>query len=351
MFSSSKQVLGLDIGSSSIKAFQVTETRKGFELLKFTIKDVLPDSIVDGAIMDSASVVQVINEILKELKVKKLNACTSISGHSVIVKKISVTKMAETELRDAISLEAEQYIPFDIDDVNIDFQIIGDSKTTEGQMEIILVAAKKEQINDYSNLIRETGLLPVIVDLDAFALQNCYEVNYEEEPEKTIALVNIGASSININILKNRISAFVRDIPLGGKQYTEAIQKEMQLSFAEAEKLKKFIAPQRQVPSEVECILNGVSDEICQEIKRSFDFFRTQTQEVGVDKIYLSGGSSKIPGFDKLLAERTGMEVKPLDPFRRIKINEKKFDLKLLKEITHMSCVGMGLAIRKFEGK
>ena len=336
MFSSSKQVLGLDIGSSSIKAFQVTETRKGFELLKFTIKDVLPDSIVDGAIMDSASVVQVINEILKELKVKKLNACTSISGHSVIVKKISVTKMAETELRDAISLEAEQYIPFDIDDVNI---------------EIILVAAKEEQINDYSNLIRETGLLPVIVDLDAFALQNCYEVNYEEEPEKTIALVNIGASSININILKNRISAFVRDIPLGGKQYTEAIQKEMQLSFAEAEKLKKFIAPQRQVPSEVECILNGVSDEICQEIKRSFDFFRTQTQEVEVDKIYLSGGSSKIPGFDKLLAERTGMEVKPLDPFRRIKINEKKFDLKLLKEITHMSCVGMGLAIRKFEGK
>src|SRR3989304_1244633 len=267
MLFSEKQVVGLDIGSSLIKAFQIAETRKGFRLLKFAVKDVVPDAIVDGAIMDSASVVQAIKEILKEMKIKKSLVSTAIAGHSVIVKRINVNKMTEDELREAISLEAEQYIPFGIDDVNMDFHIIGDSKAIEGQMEIILAAAKKEQINEYSNLIRETGLMPVIVDLAAFALQNCYEANYEEEDGKTIAIVSIGASSINTNILKNRISSFVRDIPLGGKQYTEAIQKELQLSFSEAEKLKKSSSPQGGVPPGIEGILNGVSEEICQEIK------------------------------------------------------------------------------------
>ena len=345
----SKQILGLDIGSSLIKAFQVNETRKGFELVNFSIKDVLHDSIVDGAIMDSTSVVQPIYEVLKELKIKNCNVCTSISGHSVIVKKINVTKMAANELKDALSIEAEQYIPFDIDDVNMDFHIIGDSKVDPNQMEIILVAAKKEQINDYSNLIREAGMIPVIVDLAAFALQNCYEINYEEEIDKTIALVNIGASSININILKNMISVFIRDIPLGGKQYTEAIQKELQLSFAEAEKLKKNIGSDKKVPEGIEGILISVSEEICQEIKRSFDFFKSQTSERDVNKIYLSGGSSKVLWFDKLLSERTGLEVKPLDPFRRIKIDNKNVNLELLKEIAPMSGVGIGLAIRRFE--
>jgi len=345
---SGQPLIGLDIGSSSIKAFQVRETRGAFEISRFAIKDIVPDSIVDGAIMDSASVVQVINEILKELKIKKSMVSTAIAGHSVIVKRINVTKMTESELKEAITLEAEQYIPFDIDDVNMDFHIIGDSKTAEGQMEIILVAAKKEQVNDYSNLIRETGLIPVIVDLAAFALQNCYEANYEDEPEKTLALVNIGASSININILKNRLSSFVRDIPLGGKQYTEAIQKELQLSFQEAEKLKRTRDSSGKAPAELEGILSGVSEEICQEIKRSFDFFRTQASEAEVDKIYLSGGSSKISGLDKMLSERVGIEVKFLDPFRRIKVDEKKINLQLLKEIAPMSGVGIGLAIRRF---
>lgn len=344
-----KQVVGLDIGSSSIKAFHVAETKKGFHLLKFAVKDVVPDSIVDGAIMDSASVVQAIKEILKEMKIKNSLVSTAIAGHSVIVKRINVNKRTEDELREAISLEAEQYIPFDIDDVNMDFHIIGDSKDSEGQMEIILVAAKKEQINEYSNLIKETGLLPVIVDLAVFALQNCYEVNYEEEDGKTIALVNIGASSININILKNNISSFVRDIPLGGKQYTEAIQKELQLSFPEAEELKKSGSPQGGAAPEIEGILNGVSEEICQEIKRSFDFFKTQTAEVGVDKIYLCGGSSKVFGLDKILSARTGIEVGMLDPFRRVKIDEKSKDFQFLKEIAPMSVIGVGLAIRKFK--
>ncbi|OGL42291.1 MAG: hypothetical protein A3C43_03615 [Candidatus Schekmanbacteria bacterium RIFCSPHIGHO2_02_FULL_38_11] len=348
MLFSEKQVVGLDIGSSLIKAFQIAETKKGFRLLKFAVKDVVPDAIVDGAIMDSASVVQAIKEILKEMKIKKSLVSTAIAGHSVIVKRINVNKMTEDELREAISLEAEQYIPFGIDDVNMDFHIIGDSKAIEGQMEIILAAAKKEQINEYSNLIRETGLMPVIVDLAAFALQNCYEANYEEEDGKTIAIVSIGASSINTNILKNRISSFVRDIPLGGKQYTEAIQKELQLSFSEAEKLKKSSSPQGGVPPEIEGILNGVSEEICQEIKRSFDFFKTQTSEADVDKIYLCGGSSKVFGLDKILSSRIGIEVSMLDPFRRVKIDEKSKDFQLLKEIAPMSGIGVGLAIRKF---
>ena len=342
-----KQVVGLDIGSSSIKAFLVAETKKGFQLLKFAVKDVVPDSIVDGAIMDSASVVQAIKEILKEMKIKNFLVSTAIAGHSVIVKRVNVSKRTEAELREAISLEAEQYIPFDIDDVNMDFHIIGDSKASEGQMEIILVAAKKEQINEYSNLIRETGLMPVIVDLAVFALQNCYEVNYEEDG-KTIALINIGASLININILKNSISSFVRDIPIGGKQYTEAMQKELQLSFSEAEKLKKSCSVKEEISPEIEGILNSVNEEICQEIKRSFDFFKTQTAEADVDKIYLCGGSSKVFGLDKVLSSRTGIEVGMLDPFRRVKIDEKSNNFRLLKEIAPMSIIGVGLAVRKF---
>src|SRR5467141_2320296 len=237
---SPKAVVGLDIGSSAVKAVELKPSGKSFKVTSFAIEPVPPDSIVDGAIIDGTAVADAIKRLFENKAFKTKDVAASLSGNAVIVKKISLPVMTEAELAESIYWEAEQYIPFDIQDVNLDYQILdaGTGAESSGTMDVLLVAAKKEKIADYTGVISQAGRVPVIVDVDAFAMQNAYEINYGLDPQAVVVLLHAGESDININIVTGDQSLFTRDVSIGGNAYTEAVQKELNLPFDSAEQVK-----------------------------------------------------------------------------------------------------------------
>src|SRR4030042_1125180 len=238
MWGKKKEVIGLDIGCSSIKLVELKEDKNGHKLQNLAIAPMPSEAIVDGALMDSVTIIDTIRDVIATSKTKTKDVVTSVSGHSVIVKKISLPLMTEAELEESIQWEAERYIPFDINDVNIDFQIFGSTPENPEVMDVVLVAAKKDIINDYVSIIMESGLNPIIIDIDSFALENMLAISYDIGKEETVAIANVGASVTNINIIRNNISAFTRDVFTGGNKITEDIQRQLHVDHEEAEKIK-----------------------------------------------------------------------------------------------------------------
>jgi type IV pilus assembly protein PilM len=345
-FSKSKNVVGLDIGSSAIKLVELKEKKGGtYQLVKLGIERLSPEAIVDGSIMDSSMVVETISKLNSEKGVKNSNYATSLSGHSVIIKKISLPAMSPEELAESIQWEAEQYIPFDINDVNLDYVPLNTG--TGDNVEVILVAVKKEKINDYTSVISQTGKIPVMVDVDAFALQNAYELNSDGDENKVVALVNIGASVTNVNVLSQGNSMFWRDITFGGNQYTDAIQRELSLSFEQAEELKRGHTIGDHTVQQVIPILNSVSEDFAGELRKTLDFFTATSGADRVDEIVLAGGGSGVLNLDAILRDKFGIPVTILDPFRRITVDESEFNPEELAEIAPSMAVAVGLAMRK----
>ena len=341
-----KNVIGLDIGSSSIKIVELRETKDGFKLQHLGISPLPPEAIVDGALMDSVTIIDTIRDLVTSTS-KTRDVVTSVSGHSVIVKKITLPFMTETELEESIQWEAERHIPFDINDVNIDFQILGYRSENPDLMDVILVAAKKDIINDYVSVIMEAGLNPVVMDIEAFALENMLGINYEIEKDDIVAIANLGATVTNINILKDNLSAFTRDIFKGGNQITEEIQRQLHVDYEEAEKIKVGQKGEGASQSVVENVLRSASESLAVEIGNSLDFFQSSTTSQKISKLYLSGGGSKIKDFDIILQQQIGIPVEIANPFKRIEYNEKSFDPEYLREIGSVMAVGVGLASRK----
>jgi len=346
-----KNVIGIDIGSSSIKLVELIEGKNGFKLQNLAISSLPPEAIVDGAFMDSVTIIDTIRDLLTTSKVKTKDVVTSVSGHSVIVKKISLPFMTEAELEESIRWEAERYIPFDINDVNIDFQTFGANPENPEVMDVVLVAAKKDIINDYVSVIMEAGLNPVIIDIDAFALENMVAINYEIGKEEVVAIVNVGASITNINILKDNVSGFTRDIFKGGNQITEDIQRQLHVDYDEAEKIKVGSKVDVTARSIVQNLLKTASESLAVEIRNSLDFFQSTTTYEKISKLYLSGGGSKIKDFDILLQQEIGIPVEIVHPFTKIEYNEKNFDVEYLREIGPTLAVGVGLASRRVGDK
>ena len=257
-------------------------------------------------------------------KVTTKEVVISVSGSSVIIKRVSVADMTDEELSESIKWEAEQYIPFSIDDVNVDFQKLG-AGAAAGQADVLLVAVKKDKINDYVNLVKEAGLEPVVMDVDAFALANMYELNYAFE-EGTTALLNIGASVMNINILKDGISIFTRDITVGGNRYTEALQRDFGLTYEDAEKVKRGEEVEGADKEQIAGVMSSVTDDIVAETQRSFEFFRSTTGSDKVSRVLVSGGCARIGNFTTVLSERLEIPVEVVDPFKKIKIDPKRFE-------------------------
>ena len=341
MIFSRKSSIGLDIGSGCLKVVQLKDTKGGYELELFDILPLPPELIVDGSIIDSLRLADSLKELLRKAKIKTKDVTVGLAGHSsVIVKRVSLPEMSEEELSESIKFEAEQYIPFDIEDVNLDFQILG-PKEEPGQMDVILVAVKKDIVNDFLSVVKEAGLNPVIVDVNSFALENIYEVNYEIEPDKNVAIVNIGASTINMNILKGGLSVFTRDSAVGSNIHTEALQREFNITYETAERLKKGEPVENVSPEDALSAIELASEEIIGEVNRSIEYFNEDINEV-----VLSGGCALIKDFPKLLADKLGIEVKVMNPFKNIKI-PKRFDITYIEEIVPIAAVAAGLALRQ----
>lgn len=345
-----KLAVGLDIGSGSIKLCQLKPAKRGnYQLQAFAMVQLPPEAIVDGALMNSTAVVDGIQELFASQRIKHKEVATSVSGHSVIIKKINLPQMTAEELEESIQWEAEQYIPFDINDVNIDVQILNTESTQAGQMDVLLVAAKKDMVNDYTEVISSAGLTPVVVDIDAFAVQNQFEINYEVPRSETVVLVNIGASVTNINVLANGVSTFTRDISIGGGQFTDAVQKALNVSYDEAEALKLgggSADSDAVVPQEVERVLQTESESIANEIQRSLDFYAATSADAHIARIFVSGGSAKIPALIKTIEGRTGVPVEVMNPFRNIDVTSGRFDSGYLESVSPMAGVAVGLALR-----
>ena len=348
-FGKSKAVVGLDIGSSAVKAVELKAVGKGFKVVAFATEPVPPDSIVDGAIIDGAAVADAIRRVFENKAFKTKEVAASLSGNAVIVKKVRLPVMTEAELAESIYWEAEQYIPFDIQDVNLDYQILdaGTGAEAGGTMEVLLVAAKKEKIADYTGVISQAGRTPVIVDVDAFALQNAYEVNYGLEPDAVVVLLNAGASAININIIIGDQSVFTRDISMGGNSYTEAVQKELNLPFESAEQLKRGQRVEGVTFEQVQPVLHAVTENVLLEIQKTFDFFKATAASDRIDRIVVSGGASRVDGFTESLQKRFNTAVEVFDPFKTISFEPGKLGITDAEGLSAMAAVAVGLALRK----
>ncbi len=355
LFGKSKDVIGLDIGSSSVKIIQLKEGKHGYMLVNFGMIGIPPETIVDNAIMNSAAVVEVIKELLNSTRIKEKNVVMGLSGHSVIIKKITLPTMSQEQLEEAIHWEAEQYIPFDINDVNMDVTILNPNSTVAGQMDVLLVAAKKEMVQDYVAIAAEAGLSPVVIDVDVFALQNMFEINYEMNPGETVVLCNIGAVTTNLNIVNNGISLFTRDLTVGGNIITEEIMKGLNISFEEAEALKvggqTTADGDSVIPQEVDKIIQSQADMIANEIQRSIDFYTATTADSSIGKIYLCGGCAKIASILRILEARLNIPVELINPFRNIEIDERRFDTEYIQNVAPLASIAVGLGIRKAQDK
>lgn len=346
LFGKSKGVVGLDIGSATVKLVEMREKKGGqYHLQRIGIEPLSPEAIVDGSIMDSSLVVDAIQKLNEQTGVKTPSFATSVSGHSVIIKKIELPVMDPDELAESIQWEAEQHIPFDINDVRLDYMTLGGDEPGRETMEVLLVAVKREKVNDYVSVISQSGRTPAIVDVDAFAIQNAYELNYDLDPLKVVALVNMGAGVTNINIVARGQSVFWRDISFGGNQFTEALQREFSLSFDQAEMLKRGEAAGSYTLSDARKVLDGVSGEMANEIQKTFDFFAATSSEGPIDELVLSGGCALTPNLLDVLRERFGVPTELLNPFARI--HYRDFDAEWLQSIAPMLAVAVGLAMRR----
>jgi type IV pilus assembly protein PilM len=345
----SKGLVGLDIGSSSVKAVELQGKPGSLALLNLGFENLQPDTVVDGQIMELNDVSNVVAGIFSGHQFKTDRVVAGVSGSSVIVKNIIVPQMTREELEESIDWHAEEHIPFEISDVSLDYMVVGSNPDS---LQVLMAACKRDFIANLRQAIQLAGKQPAIIDVDAFALQNCYEINYEPPDNLIVALLNVGASTMNINILKGVRSVFTRDVSVGGNQYTALLQKELGLTYEQAEAVKRGGAPPSHVESvDIDGVLETVSDMLALEISKTFDFYRATADDSGaaVQKILISGGGSKLKNLPEFLSHRFEMPVERLDPFRQIKVDGRRFDPDYMREVVPEMAVAVGLALRGVE--
>jgi len=351
-------LVGLDIGSQSIKAAEIKISKSGRTLKKFGLAEISPGLIEEGAINDPQAVADSVRQLFKTLNIKEKKVALSIGGYSIIVKKINLQKVSEEQLLETIHFEAEQYIPFDINEVNLDFQILGESEINPDQMSVLLVAAKKELINDYVNLVQMAGLIPGIIDVDAFALQNIYESSYsptsdgmEDTDLLATALVDIGASKTSLNILKGSSSLFMRDISFGCNVINQKIASQCDCTVEEAERVKRETLSSPLSPKQLSAIVSEATSEWTDEIRRALDFYYSSFPDDRIGRIILSGGGARIKKIKERLVAETGADVEIIKPFGNMNTSDDGFDASYLEQIAPQAAIAMGLALRRVDDK
>jgi len=341
-------LIGLDIGSYAIKLVQLQRGRGGWTLHGVAKIPLSPEVIVEGVIINEAAVVDAINELFAMVKGRVKHVAVSIGGNAVIVKRVSMPKMAYEDLERNIDVEAAEHIPFPMDEVNVDFEMLGDDPDEPDRMNVFLAAAKKDMINEMNGVLMGCGLKPAVLDADVFAVGNAFELNYPELSQEPVALVNIGASVTNINLIRNGQPLFVRDITRGGYEITEEIQRALGVSFDEAESFKKGGDDQTDtlIPEEVGTILRNASVQLAGDIQRSLDYYYNTGGDERVSRLFISGGMSMVSGMDRIIEEQTGIPVEALNPFRKFSVG-KHVDASEIEESAPLYAVAAGLGLRK----
>jgi len=346
LFGKKKSVAGLDVGSSSIKMVELEGKGDNLNLVNLGFENLPSDTIIDGQIMELNTVSDVIRNLCVNHGVNADNVVTGVSGHSVIIKNIVLPRMSREELEESIDWHAEEHIPYDLADVSLDYQVTAE---TSEATHVLIAACKRERIDSMRQAIQLSGRQPVVIDVDTFALQNCYEANYHPAESDVVTLLNIGASTMNVNIVKGSRSLFTRDITVGGSQFTDVLQRNLGLSYQQAEAVKRGAgsAPNADEKA-IEPLMSNVTEVVANEIQKTFDFYRATTEDnhTVVQKILISGGGSKLQGLAQELSARLELPVEVLNPFRNIKVDNRKFDAGYISEIMPEMAVAVGLAIR-----
>ncbi|MDE2179891.1 MAG: type IV pilus assembly protein PilM [candidate division NC10 bacterium] len=342
-----KELVGLDIGTSSVKIVQLQRSRNSYRLAKLAIAPIHPETIVDGTIMDAVAISDTIQQLFTEHSIAVKDVAFSVSGHSVIVKKIKVPQMKKAELREGIAWEAEQHIPYSMEDVNLDFQILREAGPGEQEMDVLLVAVKKETLNDYLAMIAAAGLSAAVVDVDAFAIENAFTISAQLQPDEVVALVNIGAAVTTINILRGGISDFTRDSSVGGNRHTESLQQSLGVSVEEAEAIKRGEPVHGHNFADARPVIEQVNSELAGEIRRSFDFYHSTSQSETIHRMVLSGGCALLPDLASYLSSALALPVEIADPFHHVVADPKEFDAEYLAAIAPQMTVAVGLALRE----
>ena len=337
-------VTGVDIGSAAVKVCKLQKTGKGYTVLAIGSAALPEGSVEDGVLQEPEEVGKIIATLFNNLKIKNSKVGISISGYSVIVKKVNLEVMNQEELADYIRSEAEQYIPFDIDEVYLDFQDLKTGRENGARTDVMLVAAKKDVIDDYLDMLQEQKLKPVLVDVDGFALENIWET--ATGSTENVALIDIGASKMNINILSDGASVLARDVVVGSEQLTEQLANSLDVDFDEAEKIKLGLLPVEEHQQEVEEIFNQTCTQWVLEMKKAIDLYMANHPDKPLSRLVLSGGGSKVNGLLSFIEQETGLEVVSFNPFQHMNFNRKKIDPDYIEAIAPEMAIAAGLAIR-----
>ena len=342
LFGRKRTSIGLDIGSGFVKVVEVDHSGDQPEVVRVAMRPLLPDAIVEGEIMDYGLVSDTVRGLFQEIGVKNAEVVTAIGGHDVIIKKIEMDRMKESDAREVIRWEAEQHVPFDIKSVELDFQILNPHE--EGlQMEVLLVAAKRELVDNKVGLLQDAGINPIVIDVDAFALHNAFEHNHPEAMEGIIALVNVGHETTNVNILENGVPILTRDIPFGSRRIREDLQRERGLTAEQAED----VVQARETVDDLDRFVDSSADEVAVGIERASAFLMTRDDGETLGRIFLSGGGARVPGMVESLGRRMNVETHLVNPFERVPVRADAAGTISIDEAAPMLLLPLGLALRQ----
>lgn len=346
MFFQSKKLIGLDIGTANIKMAEVDVSRKGSTLQNFAIMPTPARAINGGEISDPAAISDTLKAMIGNLKTKRKAVATGLWGTSVISKRITIPMMDEKLVGGQIRWEAEQYIPFDINEVNIDFKILKSFQSSPENLDILLVAARQDIAFLYQDIVQSAGLNCAVIDVSGFSLANCFLNNWGSQKGQTVALMNIGAAITNFVVIENGEVIFCRDIPAGGLTYTNEIHKAMGITMEDAESMKISACTGQAAPEEVAKIIQGTHEVLAEEVQNSLDFFINTTPGLPVQQCLVTGGASRTTGLINYLSEHTKLGLQIFDPFRSVKVNDRALSPDFVSEIRDFAAIAMGLGMR-----
>jgi type IV pilus assembly protein PilM len=342
LFGKSKLSAGLDIGSGFVKLVVIDHSKPEPEIVQIATSPLVPDAIVEGEIMDPVLVAETLRAVVDSSGLKRRNVVAAVGGHDVIIKKIQMDRMSANDAREVIRWEAEQHVPFDMENVQLDFQIL-DPDGTSPQMSVLLVAAKRELIENRLALLADAGLTPTIIDVDAFALHNAFERSYAEPFNGLVALVNVGHETTNVNLLQDGQPTLVRDLPFGSRRLRETLQRERGLTADRAE----AVLQGRENGVELRPLVDERIDELSVGIERAVAFIVAQSGGEGLNRVFVSGGGARIPGLVEALSRRLGTRAEIVNPLQRVRVRPEVMEAFPLDEFAPLLMLPVGLALRQ----